>query len=234
MNNRQSASYWEDRLRAEGLAPIEFVSRGIVESSAEHHHEMTSGDRPHYVDEEQLALLRQIITEFRLPVAHRIVLTAVVDGHPIRAAARFAGINKDKAHRVVLRYLRIERVTNAELHDLPLHLSTDPRRVTGRKRLSNAEQTREGSRLDRPPAASELTALYFEHAQAFLEVAQFKWELDREVWKRHADRAALRDIGRELGLPFQTVAEAIKRVREQFREWLRQRKPALSQTREDE
>lgn len=233
MNNRQSASYWEERLRAEGLAPIEFVSRGIVESSADHHHEMTSGDRPHYVDQEQLALLRQIITEFRLPVAHRIVLTAVVDGHPIRAAARFAGLNKDKAHRIVLRYLRIERVTNAELHDLPLYLSTDPRRVNGRRRISPERARRDGSRRDYAPGPSELTATYFEQAQAFLEVAVFQWELDREIWRRHATRTDSREIGRELGMPDCTVRYAVKRVRKQFREWLRQRKPALSQTRED-
>lgn len=197
---------------------------------------MTSGDRPHWVDEEQIALLRRIISEFRLPVQHRIVLTAVVEGHPIRAAARFAGLNKDKAHRIVLRYLRIERVTTCELHDLPLHLSTDPRRIKGRKRLTRDEFKREGESRgrERPPSGSELTALYFEQAAAFIEHATFKWELDKEVWRRHAAGESQNQIGREMGLYQQTVFSAIRRVRVQFREWLRQRAEALQKQREDE
>lgn len=236
MNNRQSASYWEEKLRAEGLAPIEFTARGFVESSAEHHKEMTSDDRPHWVDAEQLERLREIITEYRLPVQHRIVLTAIVDGHPVRAAARFAGLNKDKAHRIVLRYLRVERVTNAELHDLPLHLSTDPRRVRGRAQLTEAVARREGAARgrERPPAPSESTARYFEMAREYLEVATFKWLLDREVWARHASGIDHRDIGQNLGMPHQTVWRAIRRVRKQFTAWLRQRSEALKQQKEDE
>jgi transposase-like protein len=234
VNNRQSASYWEERLRAEGLAPIEFTARGFVESSAEHHKEMTSNDRPHWVDAEQLARLRTIITEYRLPVQHRIVLTAIVDGHPVRAAARFAAINKDKAHRIVLRHLRVERVTNSELHDLPLHLSTDPRRISGRKRGSEERSRRDGARYDIPPSPSESTALYFEQAKAFIEHAAFKWALDREIWARHADGKDRRDIGRELGMPHDTVFRAIQRVRKQFKQWFRQRNEALKQQREDE
>lgn len=234
MNNRQSASYWEEKLRAEGLAPIEFTARGFVESSAEHHKEMTSDDRPHWVDAEQLERLREIITEYRLPVQHRIVLTAIVDGHPVRAAARFAGLNKDKAHRIVLRYLRVERVTNAELHDLPLHLSTDPRRVRGRAKLTAEQSRREGDRFDRPPAPSESTARYFEMAREYLEVAAFKWLLDRDIWQRHAAGVDVREIARELGAPFQTVWYAVRRVRKEFHTWLRQRTDALSQTKEDE
>lgn len=234
MNNRQSASYWEERLRAEGLAPIEFTARGFVESSAEHHKEMTSDDRPHWVDAEQLELLRIIITEYRLPVQHRIVLTAIVDGHPVRAAARFAAINKDKAHRIVLRYLRVERVTNSELHDLPLHLSTDPRRVRGRKRGSEERSRRDGSRYNIPPSPSESTARYFEMAAEFIEVGVWKWLLDREVWALHAAAKSHHEIGLQLGMPHQTVWKAIRRVRTQFTAWLRQRNEALKQQKEDE
>ena len=234
MNNRQSASYWEERLRAEGLAPIEFTARGFVESSAEHHKEMTSDDRPHWVDSEQLELLRIIITEYRLPVQHRIVLTAIVDGHPVRAAARFAAINKDKAHRIVLRYLRVERVTNSELHDLPLHLSTDPRRVRGRKRGSKERSRRDGSRYNIPPSPSESTARYFEMAAEFIEVGVWKWLLDREVWALHAAAKSHHEIGLQLGMPHQTVWKAIRRVRTQFTAWLRQRNEALKQQKEDE
>lgn len=236
MNNRQSASYWEEKLRAEGLAPIEFTARGFVESSAEHHKEMTSDDRPHWVDAEQLERLREIITEYRLPVQHRIVLTAIVDGHAVRAAARFAGINKDKAHRIVLRYLHVERATNAELHDLPRHLSTDPRRVRGRAQLSEAVARREGAARgrERPPAPSESTARYFELAREYLEVATFKWLLDRDIWAAHAAGADVREIARIIGAPFQSVWYSIKRVRKQFKAWLRQRAEALKQQKEDE
>lgn len=234
MNNRQSASYWEERLRAEGLAPIEFTARGFVESSAEHHKEMTSDDRPHWVDSEQLERLRIIITEYRLPVQHRIVLTAIVDGHPVRAAARFAAINKDKAHRIVLRYLRVERVTNSELHDLPLHLSTDPRRISGRKRGSEERSRRDGARYNIPPSPSESTARYFEMAAEFIEVGVWKWLLDREVWALHAAAKSHHEIGLQLGMPHQTVWKAIRRVRTQFTAWLRQRNEALKQQKEDE
>lgn len=234
MNNRQSASYWEERLRAEGLAPIEFTARGFVESSAEHHKEMTSDDRPHWVDAEQLERLREIITEYRLPVQHRIVLTAIVDGHPVRAAARFAGLNKDKAHRIVLRYLGVERVTTSELNDLPRNLSTDPRRVRGRARLSADRAQRDGKRLDIPPAASESTARYFELAREYLEVATFKWLLDREVWSDHAAGKSRETIGRNRGLPDGTVKKTINRVRKEFRTWLNQRNEALKQQKEDE
>ena len=234
MNNRQSASYWEERLRAEGLAPIEFTARGFVESSAEHHKEMTSDDRPHWVDAEQLERLREIITEYRLPVQHRIVLTAIVDGHPVRAAARFAGLNKDKAHRIVLRYLGVERVTTSELNDLPRNLSTDPRRVRGRARLSADRAQRDGKRLDIPPAASESTARYFELTREYLEVATFKWLLDREVWSDHAAGKSRETIGRNRGLPDGTVKKTINRVRKEFRTWLNQRNEALKQQKEDE
>lgn len=195
---------------------------------------MTSDDRPHWVDAEQLERLREIITEYRLPVQHRIVLTAIVDGHPVRAAARFAAINKDKAHRIILRYLGVERVTTSELNDLPIHLSTDPRRVRGRARLSNERVQRDGKRLDIPPAASESTARYFELAREYLEGASFRWMLDREIWARHAAANTQRDIGRDLGLAQETVMRAIRRVRKEFRTWLNQRNEALKQQKEDE
>lgn len=234
MNNRQS--YWEAILRSEGLAPIEFASRGMIESSADHHNEMTNNDRPHWVDEEQIARLRDIIVEFRLPVQHRIVLTAIVDGHPIRAAAQFAAINKDKAHRIVLRYLDIKRATNAELYDLPLHLSTNPRRIEGRKRMSPREATREGTRRSwqRPPAASELTRAYFDRAKQFCSHAEWQWLLDREIWTAHANARSRDVIARELGMPPGTVLRAIRRVRKQFYTWLRQRNIALPNKEENE
>lgn len=197
---------------------------------------MTSDDRPHWVDAEQLARLRVIITEYRLPVQHRIVLTAIVDGHPVRAAARFAAINKDKAHRIVLRYLRVERVTNSELHDLPLHLSTDPRRVRGRAQLSEDVARREGEARgrERPPAPSESTARYFEMAAEFIEVSTFKWLLDRDIWTAHVQGKGRVAIARTMGLHPGTVLRAIRRVRTQFTAWLRQRNEALKQQREDE
>lgn len=232
MNNRQS--YWEARLRAEGLAPIEFQTRGMIDSSADRHRKMTSDERDHWVDAEQLARIREIITEYRLPVSHRIILTAIVDGHPIRAAARYACVNKDKAHRIVLRYLSVGRATNAELYDLPLVVSTDPRRAVGRQ-MTKKDATREGERRgwSRPPAASEMTQAYFEHAKQFLSVATWIWLLDRDVWAAHANRTSRRAIGLTLGIPHQTVARSIHRTRKQLFEWLRQRADALP-TKEDD
>lgn len=232
MNSRQS--YWEARLRAEGLAPIEFQTRGMIDSSADRHRKMTSAERDHWVDAEQLAKIREIITEYRLPVSHRIILTAIVDGHPIRAAARYASLNKDKAHRIVLRYLSVGRATNAELYDLPLVVSTDPRRAAGR-RMTKQEATREGERRgwSRPPAASEMTQAYFDNATEFLGFATWVWLLDRDVWAAHANKMGRESIARTLGLPPGTVLRSIRRTRKQMFEWLRQRNAALP-TKEDD
>lgn len=230
MNSRQS--YWEAVLRAEGLAPIEFASRGLIESSAEHHKEMTDNARPHWVDAEQLARLAGIIREYRLPVAHRIVLTALVDGHAIRAAARFAGLNKDKAHRIVLRYLRVERVTNAELHNLPLPLSLRPSRATGRARLTSDRVVRDGRRYDLPPGVSESTEAYFALASEYLRVAVWQWLVDRDIWAEHARKLSSIAIAREIGMHFSTVKLSIRRTRRSFFTWLAQRNAALK-TKED-
>lgn len=204
----------------------------MVESSAEHHKEMTDDARPHWVDAEQLARLADIIREYRLPVVHRIVLTALVDGHAIRAAARFAGMNKDKAHRIVLRYLRVERVTNAELHNLPLPLSLRPSRATGRARLTADRVVRDGRRYDLPPGVSESTESYFQLASEYLRSAEWVWLLDRDIWTAHAQKTTIRAIAVALGVPWPTVQRSIKRTRRSFFEWLAQRNAALK-TKED-
>jgi DNA-directed RNA polymerase specialized sigma24 family protein len=203
---------WNQRLAAEGLGEIDFTSRSLVPSSAAYHQDRTTTDKNHFRDPESLALIREILAEYRLPTTHRAILHAFANGDGVRQIAQRAGVSKDTVHRLVLRYVGNEgAATVAEVSTIAPRVSLDARRTQVSKGTSPGR---------RPLSASETTAAYFELGQEFAEGFEWQWLLDRDVWGLHIRGLSQIRIGRELGMADTTVQRALERVRRGFREWL--------------
>jgi FixJ family two-component response regulator len=209
---------WETILKAEGLGELEFMSRSFVPSAAAEHEARTAPDKLHYRDPEALALLREILAECELPSHHRAVLHAFVSGKPLRAIAADAGVSKDTAHRLVLRYLGNKQLaTTREVSAIRPAVTLDARRRRVIKSAANFHPSW------RPLSQSEAAAAYFELGRVFAEHYAFQWAMDREIWTKHMAGTPRRKIARELGMPDTTVQRALIRVRRGFAHWLRTR-----------
>lgn len=206
---------WNERLRAEGLGEIDFAD--CVPSSAAQHKARTSLDTEHFSDPEVVALVGEILAEYRVPEKHRRILYGVLRGKPLRDIASGAGVSKDTAHRVLLRYVGNEDyATTAEVSVIA------PRVPLVAARTKEAKGTRAHRR---PLSRSTIAAVYFERGPGFAAQHSWRWERDREVWDRHMAGCSRRSIGRDLGMADQTVQRSIDRVRRAFFAWLKTQQP---------
>lgn len=176
---------------------------------------MTTTDTQHFRSDEQLDLVRTILAERRIPVAHRFVLHHFANGQGLRWIAAKAGMSKDSAHRLILGYVGNEdAATVAEVSPLRPGVAMDARRT----------RVARGTRGSRRPNAVSVAAIeYFELGMVFASTHCFRWQLDREIWALHMDGMSKRTIGRALGMLSDTVLFSINRVRKHFALWLKER-----------